>query len=375
MWSEPTCSGGTWCRSCSTTMTALVSRMSPPSSMDRTDSASSAAYGGSTNTEQNFSPFSTESRCSATVTFPSSTRARSFKPKSRRFRCSAARARESRSTKVARLAPRDRASIPSAPVPANKSNTGWGGSGPRMLNIASRTLAPVGRVVDPRGARSFRPRSAPAMTRILGVTYRGPTRESMWRPNDETGYAPAMLDALLDTHAVRQLIDLALEEDLGRGDVTSQAVLAPSATATAHLVAREALVLAGLPIATAVFRRVDATINVLALAKDGDQVAAGARVATYAGRALSLLAAERTALNFVQRLSGTATLARAFVKAAEGSALRIADTRKTTPGFRLLEKYAVRMGGASNHRFDLGSGVLIKDNHVAVAGGVGAAVH
>jgi nicotinate-nucleotide pyrophosphorylase (carboxylating) len=196
----------------------------------------------------------------------------------------------------------------------------------------------------------------------------------MWRPDDETGYAPAMPDVLLDTHAVRQLIDLALEEDLGRGDVTSQAVLEPSATATAHLVAREPLVLAGLPIATAVFRRVDATISVLALAKDGDHVAAGARVATYTGRALSLLAAERTALNFVQRLSGTATLARAFVEAAAGSALRIADTRKTTPGFRLLEKYAVRMGGASNHRFDLGSGVLIKDNHVALAGGVAAAV-
>jgi nicotinate-nucleotide pyrophosphorylase (carboxylating) len=97
-------------------------------------------------------------------------------------------------------------------------------------------------------------------------------------------------------------------------------------------------------------------------------------VATYSGSAASLLAAERTALNFVQRLSGTATLARAFVDAAAGSALRIADTRKTTPGFRLLEKYAVRVGGASNHRYDLGSGVLIKDNHVAVAGGVGAAV-
>jgi nicotinate-nucleotide pyrophosphorylase (carboxylating) len=183
-----------------------------------------------------------------------------------------------------------------------------------------------------------------------------------------------MPDVLLDTYAVRQLIDLALEEDLGRGDVTSQAVLDPHATATAHLVAREPLVLAGLPIATAVFRRVDATINVLALAADGDQVAAGARVATYSGQAISLLAAERTALNFVQRLSGTATLAHAFVKAAEGSGLRIADTRKTTPGFRLLEKYAVRMGGASNHRFDLGSGVLIKDNHVALAGGVAAAV-
>jgi nicotinate-nucleotide pyrophosphorylase (carboxylating) len=183
-----------------------------------------------------------------------------------------------------------------------------------------------------------------------------------------------MLDALLNTHAVRRLIDLALEEDLGRGDVTTQAVIDAGATATAHLVARQPLVLAGLGICTAVFQRVDAALSVVELAKDGDRLEAGSRAATYSGSAASLLAAERTALNFVQRLSGIATLAKAFVDAAAGSALRIADTRKTTPGFRLLEKYAVRMGGASNHRFDLGSGVLIKDNHVAVAGGVGAAV-
>ena len=183
-----------------------------------------------------------------------------------------------------------------------------------------------------------------------------------------------MLDALLNTHAVRRLIDLALEEDLGRGDVTTQAVIEAGTTATAYLVAREPMVLAGLGICTAVFQRVDASISAVVLGKDGDRLAAGARVATYTGLATSLLAAERTALNFVQRLSGIATLARAFVEAAAGSNLRIADTRKTTPGFRLLEKYAVRVGGASNHRFDLGSGVLIKDNHVAVAGGVGAAV-
>jgi nicotinate-nucleotide pyrophosphorylase (carboxylating) len=183
-----------------------------------------------------------------------------------------------------------------------------------------------------------------------------------------------MLDALLNTHAVRRLIDLALEEDLGRGDVTTQAVIDADATATAHLVAREPLVLAGLSVCTAVFQRVDATISVVELAKDGARLSPGAHAATYKGSAASLLAAERTALNFVQRLSGIATLARAFVDAAAGTGLRIADTRKTTPGFRLLEKYAVRVGGASNHRFDLGSGVLIKDNHVAVAGGVGEAV-
>ena len=183
-----------------------------------------------------------------------------------------------------------------------------------------------------------------------------------------------MLDALLNTHAVRRLIDLALEEDLGRGDVTTQAVIDAGATATAHLVAREPLVMAGLGICTAVFQRVDAAISVVELAKDGDRLTASTCAATYTGSAASLLAAERTALNFVQRLSGIATLAKAFVDATAGTNLRIADTRKTTPGFRLLEKYAVRVGGASNHRFDLGSGVLIKDNHVAVAGGVGEAV-
>jgi nicotinate-nucleotide pyrophosphorylase (carboxylating) len=183
-----------------------------------------------------------------------------------------------------------------------------------------------------------------------------------------------MLDPSLDTYAVRRLVDLALEEDLGRGDVTTQAVILAGSTATAHLVAREPLVLAGAGLCAAVFHRVDSTIAVTQLAKEGDAVGAGALIASFAGAAASILSAERTALNFVQHLSGIATLARAFVDAAAGSALRIADTRKTTPGFRLLEKYAVRMGGASNHRYDLGSGVLIKDNHIAIAGGVAVAV-
>jgi nicotinate-nucleotide pyrophosphorylase (carboxylating) len=183
-----------------------------------------------------------------------------------------------------------------------------------------------------------------------------------------------MLDQLLATPAVFRLIDLALEEDLGRGDVTAAAVIESDATATAQLVARESLVLAGLGVCTAVLQRVDPDIAATELVKDGQSVAPGTVVASYEGLALSLLAAERTALNFVQRLSGVATLAKAFVDAAAGSGLRITDTRKTTPGFRLLEKYAVRMGGASNHRFDLGSGVLIKDNHVAVAGGLRQAV-
>jgi nicotinate-nucleotide pyrophosphorylase (carboxylating) len=183
-----------------------------------------------------------------------------------------------------------------------------------------------------------------------------------------------MLDPCLDTYAVRRLIDLALEEDLGRGDITTQAVIVPGLVATAHLLAHEPMTMAGIGVCAAVFRRVDAAIVSNLLASDGERVAAGTRIATFSGSAASLLAAERTALNFVQRLSGIATLARAFVEAAGDSPMRIADTRKTTPGFRLLEKYAVRVGGASNHRYDLGSGVLIKDNHVAVAGGVKVAI-
>jgi nicotinate-nucleotide pyrophosphorylase (carboxylating) len=176
------------------------------------------------------------------------------------------------------------------------------------------------------------------------------------------------------TPSVAALIDLALEEDLGRGDVTSASVLDPGTEAEAELVARERLVVAGLAVAVAVFQRVDRTVASTLAAIDGDEVAPGARVALFRGRAASLLGAERTALNFVQRLSGIATLTRSYVEAVRGTSLRITDTRKTTPGFRLLEKAAVRAGGAANHRYDLGSGVLIKDNHLAVAGSVAEAV-
>jgi nicotinate-nucleotide pyrophosphorylase (carboxylating) len=183
-----------------------------------------------------------------------------------------------------------------------------------------------------------------------------------------------MSDALLLTPAVTRLIELAIEEDLGRGDATTQALVGPEATATAHLVARQRLTVAGLDIAAAVFRRLDPSIAIQTQIDDGAEAQPGARVATYRGAAAALLSGERTALNFLQRLSGVATLTRTFVAAAQGTSLRITDTRKTTPGFRLLEKYAVRMGGGSNHRFDLGSGVLIKDNHVALAGSVSEAV-
>jgi nicotinate-nucleotide pyrophosphorylase (carboxylating) len=183
-----------------------------------------------------------------------------------------------------------------------------------------------------------------------------------------------MVEHLLLTPAVMRLIELAIEEDLGRGDATTLAVIPPGTKAAVHLVARQRLTVAGLEVAAAVFRRIDPSIAIDTHIPDGAEASPGARIAIYRGSAAALLAGERTALNFLQRLSGVATLARAFTAAAQGTSLRITDTRKTTPGFRLLEKYAVRLGGGRNHRFDLGSGVLIKDNHVAIAGSVTEAV-
>jgi len=178
--------------------------------------------------------------------------------------------------------------------------------------------------------------------------------------------------------AVRRLIELALDEDLGRGDVTSQVTVGERGPAVvADMTAREPLVVFGLEIATAVFAAVDPEITVERVLRDGAQ-AQGRRqvIMTVRGPANPVLAAERTALNFVQRLSGVATLAKKFADAvaATGTKARVVDTRKTTPGYRVLEKAAVLAGGCANHRFDLGSGILIKDNHIAACGGVRAAV-
>jgi nicotinate-nucleotide pyrophosphorylase (carboxylating) len=176
------------------------------------------------------------------------------------------------------------------------------------------------------------------------------------------------------TPGTKALIEAAIEEDLGRGDVTSEAVLPPGATARGTIVAKQQLVLAGLDVAELVFHRVDPYLIVQRAASDGDELQKGATIATVAGDARGLLAAERTALNFLQRLSGIATLTRAFVRAIEGTKATIVDTRKTAPGWRLLDKAAVRAGGAANHRADLASGILIKDNHIAACGSVGEAV-
>jgi len=154
--------------------------------------------------------------------------------------------------------------------------------------------------------------------------------------------------------------------------VTSDALVPSELRATAVMVARQAGVVAGLGVAVEVFHAVDASTGVEPLAQDGERVEAGRELLRVTGRARSLLAAERVALNFVQRLSGTAALTARFVEAVAGTGVRIVDTRKTTPGLRLLEKYAVRCGGGHNHRFHLGDAVLVKDNHraaIAAAGG------
>ena len=174
--------------------------------------------------------------------------------------------------------------------------------------------------------------------------------------------------------AARHLIDLAVAEDIGPGDATSDAILPPGMRLRARIVAKAAGVVAGLPIAEAVFARVDSVLRFTALVGDGDSVRPGHLVATVAGPGRSLLTAERIALNFLQHLSGIATLTRAFVEAARDTKATILDTRKTHPGYRVLEKYAVRMGGGQNHRMSLHDMLLIKENHIEGAGSITEAV-
>ena len=176
------------------------------------------------------------------------------------------------------------------------------------------------------------------------------------------------------TPAVQRLLDLTLEEDAGRGDVTSAALIDEGQEAEADIIAKERLVVCGLGIAEAVFTRFDWRTRMRARIADGDPVTPGTLVASVRGPAQAVLAGERVALNFMQHLSGIATLTQAFVAAAEGAKVRVTDTRKTTPGLRALEKYAVRVGGGFNHRADLSSGLLIKDNHIALVGSVREAV-
>ena len=171
------------------------------------------------------------------------------------------------------------------------------------------------------------------------------------------------------TSGWRDLIALALAEDVGNGDITTLSTVPQAATATGTLHAKEAGVLSGVDVAEAVFAIVDPEISFQATKANGDSIAVGDTIAHLSGSARSLLTAERTALNIMQRLSGVATITARYVAATNGTRAHIVDTRKTTPGMRMLEKRAVLHGGGSNHRFGLADGVLIKDNHLAAIGG------
>lgn len=172
----------------------------------------------------------------------------------------------------------------------------------------------------------------------------------------------------------RPLLDLALAEDLGPGDVTSRVSIPAGTRALARIEAREELVVCGLPLVEAVFRAVDAKLSLDPQTEDGKRVAAGAPLLRIEGSVHAILAAERLSLNFLGHLSGVATTTARYVDAVSGTSCQIVDTRKTLPGFRMLNKYAVLAGGGVNHRIGLFDGILLKDNHVAAAGGVGAAV-
>jgi nicotinate-nucleotide pyrophosphorylase (carboxylating) len=178
----------------------------------------------------------------------------------------------------------------------------------------------------------------------------------------------------LDSEYIYDAVNAALDEDLGRGDITSRAVIRAGARGRGSFTAKQDLVLAGLEVADAVFNSFDFNLQIESAAGDGDRMKAGKVFARVSGEAQVLLSAERVALNFLQRLSGIATLTSRYVEAIAGTGATIVDTRKTTPGLRLLEKYAVTVGGGRNHRMGLDDGVLIKDNHLALAGGVTEAV-
>lgn len=179
---------------------------------------------------------------------------------------------------------------------------------------------------------------------------------------------------MLDPYLVNRLIDLWLAEDIGHGDITSLTMIDADSTATFHMNARQQIAVAGLEVAAACFRRYDPTVEVTPTAKDGDRVASKTTLLKIKGRARSLLTVERTALNIVQHLSGIATETARWVDIIKGTKAKLIDTRKTTPGLRALQKHAVICGGGANHRLGLDSGLMIKDNHIAVCGSIAKAV-
>ncbi|MFO7698139.1 MAG: carboxylating nicotinate-nucleotide diphosphorylase [Anaerolineae bacterium] len=173
---------------------------------------------------------------------------------------------------------------------------------------------------------------------------------------------------------IREIVRRALEEDLGTGDVTSVPIIPPATRLYGEFLAKERGVLAGMDVVHEVFRQVDETIVFTPLRQDGTAFEVGDILATVSGHGPGILVGERVALNFLQRMSGVATMTRAYVQATEGTGARILDTRKTMPGLRALDKLAVRLGGGTNHRIGLYDMVLIKDNHIEAAGSITAAV-
>jgi len=173
---------------------------------------------------------------------------------------------------------------------------------------------------------------------------------------------------------IQEIVKIALEEDLGKGDITSELIIPEKQKGMGFIIAKEKGIIAGLEVAKSVFKQVDPGLVFKPLVSDGDKVRPNQKVALIRGKAKSILAGERTALNFLQRLSGIATLTGEFVRKIRGTKAKILDTRKTTPGLRLLEKYAVKKGGGKNHRQGLYDMILIKDNHIEAAGSISLAI-
>ena len=187
-----------------------------------------------------------------------------------------------------------------------------------------------------------------------------------------SGTEPHVQSSVSGRTGWEQIVDLALAEDIGTGDVTTLAIIPSDTRATGAIIAKQSGVISGIGLAGFVFHRVDPSVVFTPMIQDGDSIEPGVTIATIAGAARGLLMAERVALNILQRLSGVATITRSYVDQIAGAHARIVDTRKTTPGMRGLEKAAVRHGGGFNHRFGLADGVLIKDNHLAALGPPGS---
>jgi nicotinate-nucleotide pyrophosphorylase (carboxylating) len=185
----------------------------------------------------------------------------------------------------------------------------------------------------------------------------------------------AGLISSLEDINIDSVIKNALSEDIGNGDITTSAIIPEGHSSMAVLVAKEDFILAGIPFAERTFKLIDSSLKFRVKKRDGSKVRNGASLAEISGDTASLMKAERVALNLLQRLSGIATVTRSFVERVKGLSVKIVDTRKTTPGLRIFEKYAVRVGGGYNHRFGLFDGLLIKDNHIAASGGLKKAVN